>query len=94
MMLHGLGRPVNNPDIENSQCYTTWEIADILKISKLSTESHFAPAWLCSSLDVWVPYKLSENLLTLDLHAIRNLNVIKTHFKTICYGQLKMDTLQ
>ena len=26
--------------IENNQCYTTWKIADILKISKSSVENH------------------------------------------------------
>ena len=26
--------------VENNQCYTTWEIADILKISKSSIENH------------------------------------------------------
>ena len=26
--------------IENNQCYTTWEIANILKISKSSVENH------------------------------------------------------
>ena len=32
--------------IENNQRYTTWEIADILKISKSSVDIIF-PAWLC-----------------------------------------------
>jgi len=26
--------------IENNQCYTTWEIADLLQISKSSIENH------------------------------------------------------
>ena len=40
------GRPVEVDSdqietiIENNQCYTMWEIADILKISKSSTENH------------------------------------------------------
>ena len=36
--------------IENNQCYTTREIADILKISKSSVGKSFAPAWLCGLL--------------------------------------------
>ena len=41
-----LGRPVEVDSnqietlIENNQCYTTWEMANILKISKLSVENH------------------------------------------------------
>ena len=40
------GRPVEVDSdqierlIENNQCYTTWEIADIFKISKSSAENH------------------------------------------------------
>ena len=40
------GRPVEvdsdqiETKIENNQCYATWEIADILKISKSSIENH------------------------------------------------------
>ena len=40
------GRPVEVDSdqietiIENNQCYTMWEIADILKISKSSAENH------------------------------------------------------
>ena len=33
--------------IENNQCYTTWEIADILKITKSRIEKSFISAWLC-----------------------------------------------
>ena len=35
--------------IENNECYTTLEIADILKIYKSSIENK-APAWLCELL--------------------------------------------
>ena len=50
--------------IENSQCYTTREIANILKISKSSVESHLHQLGYVNRSDVWVPRKLSEkNLL-------------------------------
>ena len=50
--------------IENNQCYTTWEMADILKISKSSAENHLHQLGYVNCLDVWVPCKLSEkNLL-------------------------------
>ena len=50
--------------IENSQRYTMWEIADILKISKSSTENHLHQLGYVHRFDVWVPHKLSEkNLL-------------------------------
>ena len=50
--------------IENNQRFTTWEIADILKISKSSTENHLHQLGYVHRFDVWVPHKLSEkNLL-------------------------------
>ena len=50
--------------IENDQHYTTWEIADILKISKWRTENHLHQLGYVHRFDVWVPHKLSEkNLL-------------------------------
>ena len=50
--------------IENNQCYTMREIADILKISKSSTENHLHQLGYVHHFDVWVPHKLSEkNLL-------------------------------
>ena len=50
--------------IENNQCYTTQEIADILKISKSSVENHLYQLGCVHCFDVWVPQKLSErNLL-------------------------------
>ena len=64
------GRPVEvDSDLietltENSQCYSTWEIVDILKISKSSTENHLHQLGYVNRFDVWVPRKLSEkNLL-------------------------------
>ena len=50
--------------IENNQHYTTWEIANIFKISKSSTENHLHQLGHVNRFDVWVPRKLSEkNLL-------------------------------
>ena len=50
--------------IENDQRYTTWEIADILKVSKSSTENHLHQIGYVNCFDVWVPHKLSKkNLL-------------------------------
>ena len=46
--------------IENNQCYTTREIADILKISKSSAENHLHQLGHVHRFDVWIPQKLSE----------------------------------
>ena len=46
--------------IENSQRYTTWEIANILKIYKSSTENHLHQLGYVNHFDVPVPHKLSE----------------------------------
>ena len=40
---------------ENNQCYTTREIADILKISKSSPENHLHQFGYGNRFDVWVP---------------------------------------
>ena len=50
--------------IENNQHRTTWEIANILRISKSSIENHLHQLGYVNRFDVWVPYKLSgKNLL-------------------------------
>ena len=60
-----LGRPVAVDSdqietlIENNQCYTTREVADILKISKSSTENHLHQPGYVNRFDVWVPHKIS-----------------------------------
>ena len=52
------GRPVEVDSdqietlIENNQCYTTWEIADILKISKCSAENHLHQLGYVNCFDV------------------------------------------
>ena len=46
--------------IENNQCYTTQEIASILKISKSSTENHLHQLGYVSCFDVWVPHKWKQ----------------------------------
>ena len=81
------GRPVEVDSdqietlIENNQRYTTQEIADILKISKSSFESHLHQLGYVNRFDVWVPHKLSEkNLLdrisACDSLLKRNENVL------------------
>ena len=63
------GRPVEVDSnqiktlIENDQCYTTWEIADILKISKSSIENHLHQLGYLNRFEVWVPHKQKKNLL-------------------------------
>ena len=64
------GRPVEVDSdqietlIENSQHYTMWEIADILKISKSSIENHLHQLGYVNCFDVCFPHNLSEmNLL-------------------------------
>ena len=58
-----LGRPVEVDSdqietlIENNQHYTTWEIDDILKISKSSFENHLHQLGYVHHFDVWVPHK-------------------------------------
>ena len=82
------GRPVevdNNQIetiIENNQCYTTREIANILKIPKSSIENHLYQLGYVNHFDVWVPHKLSEKtFLTIFPHVILYLNVMKMfHF--------------
>ena len=63
------GRPVEVDSdqietlIENNQHYTTWEIADILKISKSSAVNHLHQLGYVHHFDVWVPRKLSKKNL-------------------------------
>ena len=91
------GRPVEVDSdqietlIENNQHYTTWEIADILKISKSSAVNHLHQLGYVHHFDVWVPRKLSK----------KNLDRISTYtywkrsvFKTNCDGRWKVDTAQ
>ena len=46
--------------------YSTWERANILKISKLGTENHLHQLGYVSHFDVWVPHKLSKRKTLLD----------------------------
>ena len=41
--------------IENSQHYTTWDRADILKICKSSIETHLHHGYV-NCFDAWVPH--------------------------------------
>ena len=49
--------------IENNRHYTMWVTADILKISKSSTENHLHQLGYVHHFDVWVPHKLSKKTL-------------------------------
>ena len=77
------GRPVEVDSdqietlIENSQRYTTQEIADILKISKSSTENHLYQLGYMNRFDVWVPSKknLFDRISTCDSLLKRNEKV-------------------
>ena len=86
-----LGRPVKvdsnqiETSTENHQGYSTWEIADILKISKPRFENHLYKLSYINYCDIWVPYKLSKQerkkkkktFLTIFLYSIFYLNVTK-----------------
>ena len=43
---------------ENKHYYTMWGIANILKISKSSVESHLHQLGYVKYFDIWVPYLL------------------------------------
>ena len=45
---------------ENNQRFSTWEIADILKMSKSSVENHLHQLGYVNCFDVWVPHNLSK----------------------------------
>ena len=59
--------------IENSQRYTMWEIADMLKISKSSIGNHLHQLGFVNLFDVWVPHKLSEKTLRDHISACNSL---------------------
>ena len=73
------GRPVEVDSdqietlIENNQHYTTWEIADILKISKSSVEHHLHQLGYVNRFDVWVSHKLSKKNLLDHISACNSL---------------------
>ena len=97
-MLHGLvdwsastGRPVevDSDQIETliQNVFTTWEIANRLKISKSSTENYLHQLDYVNGFDIWILHKLSKKkifftlFLTLFPHEILYLNVMKMfHF--------------
>ena len=67
--------------IENNQCYTTREIADILKISKSSVENPLPQLGYVNHFDVWVPHNFSEKKLLDGISACdcllkRNENIL------------------
>ena len=50
--------------IENNQCCTMGDIANILKITKLSVENHSHQLDYINCFDVWVTCKLSKKKKT------------------------------
>ena len=64
--------------IENNQSYTTWEIANILKICRSSVENYLHQFGYVNYFDVWVPYKLSKKKKTLPDH-ISGCNSLLKH---------------
>ena len=59
--------------IENNQRYTTQEIADILKITKSSTENHLHQLGYVNYFDAWVQQKLSQKSLPDHISACNSL---------------------
>ena len=80
------GRPVEVDSnqiktlIENNQCYTTQEIANIPKISKSRVENHLQQLGHVHQFDVWIPYKWKKTFLTVFLHTILYWNITKSPF--------------
>lgn len=82
-----LGRPAGIDSgqiktlIENNQCSTTWEIANILKISKLAIEESLAPSLVLLIALLFGIHlssgKKKQTFLSLFLHVIVYLNVTK-----------------
>ena len=78
------GRPVEVDSnqietlIKNNQRYTTWDIADILKISVSGIENHLHQLGYVNRFDVWVPHKLSEKNLLDHISAWNSLLKHKT----------------
>ena len=68
--------------IENSQWYTTGEIANILKISKLTFENHLHQLGYANCFDVWVPHKLREKNL---LDHISTCDSLLNHKKIVLF---------
>ena len=65
--------------IENNQCYTTWEIADILKISKSSIENQLHQLGYVNHFGVYVPHKLSKK----NLDRISTCNPLLKHNENV-----------
>ena len=82
--------------IENNQCYSMQETADILKISKSNLEKYLHQLGYFNHFDVWVPPKLSRKIfLASFLHVILYWTITKCSiFKTNRDGQRKTDTVQ
>ena len=85
--------------IEN-KCYTTWKIADILQISKSSTENHLHKLSYVHCFDVWIPHKFRKKKTKKLLDCISKFNFLLKHkkkksvFKANCHGKWKVDTVK
>ena len=67
--------------IENNQCYTMWEIADILKISKSSIENQLHQLGYDNHFGDYVPYKLSKK----NLDHISTCNPLLKHNEKLLF---------
>ena len=67
---------------EHNQPYVMWEIDDILKISRSSTEHPLHQPGYINHFDVWVPHKLSEK--NLHDHISTSYSLLK-HNKNILF---------
>ena len=82
-----LGRPVKvdsnqiETSTENHQGYSTWEIADILKISKSSIENQLHQLGYVNHFGVYVPHKLSKK----NLDRISTCNPLLKHNEKLLF---------
>ena len=99
-----LGRPVEvhsdqiETFIENSWCYTMWEIADILKIVTSSLENRWHQLGYVNCFDVWVPHKWKKpsqccSLLEHSKNVLFLKQTVTSSEKWILYNQVEWKRL-
>lgn len=99
-----LGRPVEvhsdqiETFIENSWCYTMWEIADILKIVTSSLENRWHKLGYINCFDVWVPHKWKKpsqccSLLEHSKNVLFLKQTVTSSEKWILYNQVEWKRL-
>ena len=99
-----LGRPVEvhsdqiETFIENSWCYTTWEIADILKIVRSSLENRWHQLGYVNCFDVWVLHKWKKpswccSLLEHSENVLFLKQTVTSSEKWILYNQVEWKRL-